>query len=314
VIGLALLAIGLFLPVPVPPRLGLVLLGFAVQNVGIVRAYSAARRAVQPHHAEPSTEREAALEPRRVPMPGGWAGQSGPFLILALAAAWIWLHWDAIPNRFPIHWDLVGHPNGWASKSAGSVFVSPISGAATCLLLALLFKSLAGGVRRIHSSGPEADRESRNLKYILRAMLGMEYGMALMFGYLALTPLLAGQNRTAFSNPLVITLPIAAVLGMVVVLLVVCIRGGQGGWRLGAKTARATPSSGPAPAGDRTPDECWKGGLVYYNRADPALWVEKRFGIGWTLNFGNPRSWMVMGGILFFAAGIAGLSILLVRK
>jgi uncharacterized membrane protein len=37
-----------------------------------------------------------------------------------------------------------------------------------------------------------------------------------------------------------------------------------------------------APAGDRTPDESWIGGLLYFNRADPALFVEKRMRIGWT--------------------------------
>jgi Family of unknown function (DUF5808) len=44
---------------------------------------------------------------------------------------------------------------------------------------------------------------------------------------------------------------------------------------------------------DRTPDRCWKAGIFYVNPADPALFVEKRHGIGYTLNFGNPWSWVV---------------------
>jgi uncharacterized membrane protein len=31
--------------------------------------------------------------------------------------------------------------------------------------------------------------------------------------------------------------------------------------------------------------------------------VEKRLGIGWTLNFGNPTSWFILGGILLLALG-----------
>ncbi len=46
--------------------------------------------------------------------------------------------------------------------------------------------------------------------------------------------------------------------------------------------------------GDRTPDECWKWGLIYYNPDDPALMVEKRFGIGWTINFAHRGAWICL--------------------
>jgi uncharacterized membrane protein len=31
--------------------------------------------------------------------------------------------------------------------------------------------------------------------------------------------------------------------------------------------------------------------LIYYNRDDPSLLVEKRVGIGWTFNFAQPIVW-----------------------
>jgi len=43
----------------------------------------------------------------------------------------------------------------------------------------------------------------------------------------------------------------------------------------------------------RPPDEEWTG-MFYSNPKDPALFVPKRFGIGYTLNFGNPMSWVVL--------------------
>jgi hypothetical protein len=48
----------------------------------------------------------------------------------------------------------------------------------------------------------------------------------------------------------------------------------------------------------RPPDEGWTG-FFYSNPKDPALFVPKRFGIGYTLNFGNPMSWVVLA--LIFA-------------
>ena len=46
------------------------------------------------------------------------------------------------------------------------------------------------------------------------------------------------------------------------------------------------------------PDEGWKWGLIYDNPADPALWVPKRVGIGWTINLGHPWGWPVMSWLI----------------
>ncbi|MGH8288642.1 MAG: DUF5808 domain-containing protein [Steroidobacteraceae bacterium] len=43
--------------------------------------------------------------------------------------------------------------------------------------------------------------------------------------------------------------------------------------------------------GDRTDDRYWFLGVFHFNRNDPAALIEKRFGIGYTLNFARPRSW-----------------------
>jgi len=47
------------------------------------------------------------------------------------------------------------------------------------------------------------------------------------------------------------------------------------------------------PTGRRPPDEAWRR-IFYSNPDDPALLVPKRFGIGYTLNFGNPWCWAVI--------------------
>jgi uncharacterized membrane protein len=56
---------------------------------------------------------------------------------------------------------------------------------------------------------------------------------------------------------------------------------------------------------DRSPthSDHWRG-VIYVNRDDPALFVPKRVGIGWTLNFGRPTSWIVLGALV--AVVIAG--------
>jgi uncharacterized membrane protein len=84
------------------------------------------------------------------------------------------------------------------------------------------------------------------------------------------------------------TLLVGAGLAATIVLVVLLFRLGQGG------SSGQTDSEGAAPVGDRTPDSAWKWGLLYVNAQDPAFLVEKRFGVGYTFNFGHPVAWVLL--------------------
>ena len=56
-----------------------------------------------------------------------------------------------------------------------------------------------------------------------------------------------------------------------------------------------------ARTGRRPPEDHWKG-VFYSNPEDPALLVPKRYGVGYTLNFGNPWSWVVLALLLLMVA------------
>jgi uncharacterized membrane protein len=45
-------------------------------------------------------------------------------------------------------------------------------------------------------------------------------------------------------------------------------------------------------------DRYWYAGVFYNNPDDPVLFVPKRLGLGWTLNFGHPQAKLVLTGIL----------------
>jgi uncharacterized membrane protein len=38
----------------------------------------------------------------------------------------------------------------------------------------------------------------------------------------------------------------------------------------------------------------WKWGIFYNNPKDPSVWVEKRTGLGWTVNFAHRISYIIM--------------------
>jgi uncharacterized membrane protein len=49
----------------------------------------------------------------------------------------------------------------------------------------------------------------------------------------------------------------------------------------------------------------WRGGIFYVNRNDPSVSVRWRFGVGYTLNVGQPTAWVLLSVRL--AAALAPL-------
>jgi uncharacterized membrane protein len=100
-------------------------------------------------------------------------------------------------------------------------------------------------------------------------------------------------------------LPSLALWPMMGLLLLYAIGGvvclmvhyGQGGARLEREAAQAPLTDGLAD------NSRWVLGVFYVNRDDPSVFVEKRFGLGYTINFGNPRAVGLL--VLFFTAVLA---------
>jgi uncharacterized membrane protein len=47
---------------------------------------------------------------------------------------------------------------------------------------------------------------------------------------------------------------------------------------------------------DTDEDQYWMGGMFYFNKNDPSIFVEKRFGVGWTINFAHPIGLLILLG------------------
>jgi uncharacterized membrane protein len=82
------------------------------------------------------------------------------------------------------------------------------------------------------------------------------------------------------------------VMGIGIVLSIVLVR----------RTMRLVRHEPPTPAA--VDPAMWRMTNLYFNRADSALFVPTRSGLGWTLNFGRPVAIVFMGAILVI--GILG--------
>lgn len=191
-------------------------------------------------------------------------GALGPFSLLFATGIWLRLHWGQIPERFATHWNLAGKPNGWGTRTPTGVLQPLIIAAATCVFLLI--------VRSAMRSGFPADLSHRDSRWqSMRVLGGTAWLVAGVFSFVALQPLYA---RT-------LSLPwlLGGVLVITAALLIPMLR------------AAMNPSNTSTP---KPPANVWRWGIFYYNPDDPALMVQKRFGIGYTLNFANSKSWLLL--------------------
>ena len=265
---------------PMPTVSGAMLLA---QTIGASVAYLQAWDRVRPHAAVTATVREAAIGPRER-LPGGLLGQLGPFLILLAAAAYVALNWEHVPGRFPTHWNLAGKPDGWTVKSVGGVFRGFAIGAVACAMCAFTSYAVLHWTRLPRVSGHDGQQHRRVRRVNLLALLASGYMIALLLSWTAVVAMFAADARS-------LRLPLPIRVAPFALMLVAT---------LAISVMRRSAAAAGAPVGDTTPDSCWILGRLYFNRADPVLFVERRIGIGYTLNLGNPRSWLVM--VLFVAA------------
>lgn len=271
----------------VPPgqfHWGLAILGL---NTVCLGGWAWVHHIVRAYGFSSSPARRAGLAPRDGPRPGAWLVAAGPFVMLAAAALLLHVQWEVIPDRFPTRWSLNGTPVRWTTKSFGSVFGALIMG--TAVVTGTLWQtwSILARTRHVAVSGPSAAAENRFRHRSVLYGIGASYLMAGLFAYLATRKVVATDER--------LDVGIWAFLGAIIVLgggfMIWMVRAGQGG-------QRQVGIEKDVPVGDATPDDAWKAGVWYFNPADPSVFVEKRMGLGWTVNFGNRWTWVFLAAVL----------------
>jgi hypothetical protein len=131
---------------------------------------------------------------------------------------------------------------------------------------------------------PEQDTENYLLlrEQYTRTVVGILYfvkiGVMLMFGLIAWAMVLR------MSGAAVTVVSVAFNFVMLLGVALYCVR-------LYQQRKQLRALAGPGGMERSTDSRHWIGGLIYYNRDDPSLLVEKRVGIGWTFNFAQPIVW-----------------------
>jgi len=255
-----------------------------------VPAHRATRRlaAAPPAAAEAASALPAAeLRPRHYSEYVPWIWEALPLLILAATVAYLAANYATAPASIPIDFDANGQPTAYAAKTIASYFFIWVPLQLGVEALLTLLAILVAHAKALPDRADAVFRR-RGLRYLyaIKALtLVLLGGLA---AWLAHAESIGHADVTGMLSTGILFTLVVVVLGVIVV-----VRTGQGGARL----------AGASPV-DRLNDRYWRLGVIYINRADPAMVVERRYNFGWTLNLGNPLAWVLVGAILAAPLGI----------
>ena len=248
------------------PNLAFALAGLTPLVAGMA-AFLRERNAVRRLAASAHDVREADLSAQDERIPRWCWLALPPFAAPAAAALYLRARWDDIQPRFPVHWGIDG-PDRWASKTAAQVYGSLLFAAVLMLLMLAITVATFYGARR-----------TPQRRVILKVMVLAMYLLASMFTAVGLHPLFAFSIWW-------IVVPVCLFAIVITVWL----------YRV---------FNDPKHPAEATPDECWYLGMFYYNPQDPAVFVQRRVGLGYTFNFGSVWAWIILGGTVATTIGLA---------
>ncbi|MER5641239.1 DUF5808 domain-containing protein [Kitasatospora sp. NPDC002227] len=261
------------------------LAALAVILVGYVRARRAVLAAKEAGHWYRGLRQGVAADTSLRSGPPGvtWLWALPALLLTAGTAAVGAVRYDGMPEQLATHFDAGGAVDHFTAKTPLSAFAPVIGQLAVTVLMLLVVWAVSRGRADLDPARPAASA-ARHRRYVAR--LGA--ALLVLTASVDLTMLLAALKIWSGATTLSPVPVLAPLVFGFAVLVLVALRTGQGGARL---AVQEEPDSGLVHADD---DRHWRlGGMVYLNHEDPALLVPKRFGIGWTVNYGNPLALIV---------------------
>lgn len=206
------------------------------------------------------------------------------------------MNYDKLPAQIAMHWNIQGVADSFVDKSIGSVISTGLMPLMLVGILTFTNYSIAISKNKIDASNPASS--SQKLFKFKKINSIMIYCLAVGLTFLLTTFNLKSYNFISFDiakfTPFLILFLLVVVIGPITI----SIKLGQGGSNLKDKNESDIDSD----VINVDDDEFWKLGSFYYNPNDPSIFVEKRFGSGWTLNFGNKTSIVISVVFLIFVA------------
>jgi uncharacterized membrane protein len=278
----------------------LLLIGFVALYL---RAYRRAR-ALAPQGAPPSAVAPLLATPPQSPILPAFALAAG-IACGVFAIGYAWTHYGELPARVPTHFGFSGEPDAWQAKSLFSVMLPALLTLVVGAGLGVMSWLVLHAKRALRAAdrGASLAAQMRFRTVMTRFLAGVSLLTTALLTWLSVSMVRVGLGvAPGLGKGPMVLVALLLVFGLGGTVLI-AFRYGQGGARL--------EHAGTAPLTNGLADNRnWVLGMFYVNRDDPSLMVERRFGFGYTINFGNPRAVLLLCVFLVAVFGLAIAAIL----
>lgn len=226
------------------------------------------------------------------------------FVIIACTVILTYAFYNRIPQQIPIHWNIYLEVDEYMQKNFFSVLTLPAIQVALIPVFNFSHYSFVQSKQKLSPLKPIVSGEkSRLFRKAWSTFLWMTAILTqLLLSFLNLFSLFFKESPF-WPMLVVIIIYLIVIIGATIYLTVNC---GQAGEKLKLSSKDEEEMYYEDPEDERK----WLGGILYYNPEDPSIFVEKRFGIGSTINMARWQSWMFIGGLAIFTIVIIFLSFL----
>ncbi|CZQ81363.1 Hypothetical protein Tpal_188 [Trichococcus palustris] len=215
------------------------------------------------------------------------------FIVLVTVGITLY-YYDAIPERFPVHWNSANEPDRIVDKSYLSVLMLPVM---QLFMIPVLFFSHYSFIKSKQKLSPYLSDLSSKQSKLFRQAWSYYFLVVSILTQLLLSGIHFFSLFFADSGAeWVIGITIPYVIIIMGYSLYLTWKYGQGGEKLFLHEAGELPDD----VAEVDEEDYWKWGVWYYNPNDPSIFVEKRFGIGSTMNMARWQAWFFVAGILLF--------------
>ena len=215
-----------------------------------------------------------------------WSAAYVPIVLATLAIGLA--VYPTLPDVVPLHMDFAGNVDRWESKSPSLIAFPVLFELFMAACFVLSHWAVARSKKDVDPAHPAISTYAYGAFARAECILVLVGGLALT-GILGVLMMLLMTNLVSPLPVIVIIVVVALVLTVAVIAVSVVY--GQSGSRL----ARRMSEANGMPVDN---DEHWKCGIFYCNKDDASLFLPKRFGVGWTLNWARPAVWVVVIGFL----------------
>lgn len=216
-----------------------------------------------------------------------------PVIMIVINIILGYKYYSSLPNRVPIHWDFSGNITGYSHKSIFLIWDMPLVQTFITFIFFIVYKGIGWSKQQISSFNPKSSVEKN--KIFRRVWSIYMTVFCILINCMLTMGTLQRYNVFHISSKLYTIVSIAFLVLVFCSIIIISIKLGQGGVnvKLPGKEEKNEFSSR-----DNDDDSYWKFGMIYYNRNDPSIFVEKRFGIGWTVNAGSLVGMAIYIGII----------------